>query len=59
MFVYGSLIGFIAVRIEWLKARARTKRWAEEVQLLEEEHRRVGVFLRHKAAWWEGLAKGH
>ncbi|TCD59912.1 hypothetical protein EIP91_011195 [Steccherinum ochraceum] len=46
-----------AVRIEWLKARARKKWWAEELQLLEEEHRGIGVFLQYKATWWEGLAK--
>ena len=28
-------------------------RWSEEVQLLQEEMRRVVVFLSHQATWWE------
>ncbi|KAJ6452843.1 hypothetical protein C8R45DRAFT_1112863 [Mycena sanguinolenta] len=35
-----------AVRIEWAKTRARSMRWREEVDLLEEEMRRVTAFLR-------------
>ncbi|KAK7039763.1 hypothetical protein R3P38DRAFT_2769907 [Favolaschia claudopus] len=37
-----------ALRIEWTKARARSRRWAEEVLLLNEEHR---------VLWWEARAK--
>ncbi|KAJ7729133.1 hypothetical protein B0H14DRAFT_3518394 [Mycena olivaceomarginata] len=32
-----------ALRIEWAKTRARAYRWTEEVDLVEEEMRRVGV----------------
>ncbi|KAJ6566718.1 hypothetical protein B0H19DRAFT_1025332 [Mycena capillaripes] len=41
-----------AVRIEWAKARARAMRWREEVDLLEEEMRRVLQFLRWRSQWW-------
>ncbi|KAJ7262384.1 hypothetical protein C8J57DRAFT_1183875 [Mycena rebaudengoi] len=41
-----------ALRIEWARARARSLRWSEEVQLLEEEMRRVLQFLRWHAGWW-------
>ncbi|KAK7022540.1 hypothetical protein R3P38DRAFT_3539761 [Favolaschia claudopus] len=41
-----------AVRIEWAKTRARAMRWAEEVDLLEEEIRRIDQFLRWRADWW-------
>ncbi|KAJ7688528.1 hypothetical protein B0H14DRAFT_3533268 [Mycena olivaceomarginata] len=42
-----------AVRIEWAKTRARAMRWAEEVDLLEEEMRRIVEFLRWRAGWWK------
>ncbi|KAJ7713623.1 hypothetical protein B0H16DRAFT_1341291, partial [Mycena metata] len=41
-----------AVRIEWVKARARALRWREEVDLLEEEMRRVNQYLDWRAGWW-------
>ncbi|KAK7013051.1 hypothetical protein R3P38DRAFT_2639870 [Favolaschia claudopus] len=41
-----------AVRIEWAKTRARAARWAEEVDLLEEELRRIDQFLEWRAEWW-------
>ncbi|KAJ6585954.1 hypothetical protein B0H19DRAFT_1250699 [Mycena capillaripes] len=41
-----------SLRIEWAKARARARRWTEEVDLLEEEMRRILVFLEWKAQWW-------
>ncbi|KAK7055702.1 CxC2 domain-containing protein [Favolaschia claudopus] len=44
-----------ALRIEWAKTRARAHRWTEEVDLLEEEMRRVLQFLEWKAAWWTAL----
>ncbi|KAK7044331.1 CxC2 domain-containing protein [Favolaschia claudopus] len=44
-----------ALRIEWAKTRARAWRWTEEVDLLEEEMRRVLEFLKWKAEWWMGL----
>lgn len=43
----------LALRIEWAKARARSMRWSEEVDLLEEEMRRVLQFLTWRAGWWD------
>ncbi|KAG1884343.1 hypothetical protein F4604DRAFT_1878735 [Suillus subluteus] len=45
------------LRVERCKARARSMRWAEEVELLDEEMRRVLQFLRRHAGWW--YEKGH
>ncbi|KAJ7120873.1 hypothetical protein C8R44DRAFT_623095 [Mycena epipterygia] len=53
-----------AVRVEWAKARARCLRWGEEVDLLEEEMRRVQRFLLWRSDWWleqvdqRGLTEG-
>ncbi|KAJ7150169.1 hypothetical protein C8R43DRAFT_1128212 [Mycena crocata] len=44
-----------ALRIEWAKTRARRLRWREEVDLLEEEMRRIQVFMTWWAGWWTGL----
>lgn len=52
------------VRVEWTTAFARLERWTEEVELLEEEMRRVVAFLEWKSVDWlkkvdirgEGLA---
>ncbi|KAJ7699783.1 hypothetical protein B0H14DRAFT_3100193 [Mycena olivaceomarginata] len=41
-----------ALRIEWAKTRARAWRWTEEVDLVEEEMRRVLAFLNWKANHW-------
>lgn len=43
------------MRVQWTTARARLERWAEEVELLQEEMRRVATFLEWKAETW--LAK--
>ncbi|KAJ7280892.1 hypothetical protein C8J57DRAFT_1057508 [Mycena rebaudengoi] len=40
------------LRIEWARARARSLRWSEEVQLLEEEMRRIQQFLLWHGNWW-------
>ncbi|KAG2750254.1 hypothetical protein P692DRAFT_20421062 [Suillus brevipes Sb2] len=45
-----------SLRIEW--CRAQSMRWAEEVELLHEEMRRVLQFLRWHAAWWHAVAIG-
>ncbi|KAJ7584153.1 hypothetical protein C8J56DRAFT_1054689 [Mycena floridula] len=45
-----------AMRIEWLKYRARAMRWEEEVDLILEEMRRVNVFLLWKASSWREKA---
>ncbi|KAJ7232598.1 hypothetical protein B0H12DRAFT_977597, partial [Mycena haematopus] len=42
-----------ALRIEWTKARARCKRWSEEVSLLEEEYHRILISFEHEASRWE------
>ncbi|KAJ7707008.1 hypothetical protein B0H14DRAFT_2207870, partial [Mycena olivaceomarginata] len=42
-----------AVRIRWAKTRARANHWAEEVDLLEEEMRRVDMFLQWRSGWWK------
>ncbi|KAG1836417.1 hypothetical protein F4604DRAFT_1886055 [Suillus subluteus] len=41
------------MRIEWCKARARAMRWAEEVELLKEEMRRILQFLEWDAQRWD------
>ncbi|KAG2089640.1 hypothetical protein BD769DRAFT_1632141 [Suillus cothurnatus] len=41
------------LRIEWCKARARSMRWAEEVELLQEEMCWVSCFLKWHATWWK------
>ncbi|KAJ7434289.1 hypothetical protein FB451DRAFT_1468738 [Mycena latifolia] len=46
------------LHVEWAKTRAKAHRWAEEVDLLEEEMRRTLVFLEWKAAWWRDLRAG-
>ncbi|KAJ7838570.1 hypothetical protein B0H13DRAFT_1911683 [Mycena leptocephala] len=46
-----------ALRIEWAKAWARSRRWKEEVMLLEEEARRLPVTLEHNAYVWEERGK--
>ncbi|KAJ7714022.1 hypothetical protein B0H16DRAFT_1742933 [Mycena metata] len=38
--------------IEWAKARARSMRWREEVDLLEEEMKRVRRFSVWREGWW-------
>lgn len=43
------------LRVEWTTSVARLERWAEEVELLQEEMRRVVMFLEWKSADW--LAK--
>ncbi|KAJ3552075.1 hypothetical protein NM688_g4347 [Phlebia brevispora] len=42
-----------AIRIEFLRARARAQRFVEEVNILVEEQRRVLVSLRANTAMWD------
>ncbi|KAJ7840811.1 hypothetical protein B0H14DRAFT_3457824 [Mycena olivaceomarginata] len=42
-----------ALCMEWCKAYARVRRWAEEVQLVKEEVRCIGVTLEYRAVEWE------
>jgi hypothetical protein len=44
-----------ALRVEWAKTRAKAWRWTEEVDLVEEEMRRVVAFLEWKAERWAVL----
>ncbi|KAJ7720502.1 hypothetical protein B0H14DRAFT_3098545 [Mycena olivaceomarginata] len=48
-----------ALRIKWAKTRARAWRWTEEVDLVEEEMRRVLEFHNWKAQWWMTLVSEH
>lgn len=45
-----------SLRIEWLKARARSMRWQEETKLLPEEMRRSLVSLQVEEDGWLGRA---
>ena len=45
------------LRIEWAKSLARAERWEEEFVLVQEEMRRVLVFLEKKAEWWVESSK--
>ncbi|KAF9505790.1 hypothetical protein BS47DRAFT_1306143 [Hydnum rufescens UP504] len=45
-----------ALRVEWMKLRARKERWQEEVLLLHEEMRQVLAFCEHREAWWIDLS---
>lgn len=49
---------YVALRSEWAKAWARTRRWAEEVVLIKEEIRRVLQYHEHRALWWEERRDG-
>jgi hypothetical protein len=42
----------IALRLLWLKAKARADRWEEEVALVSEEMRRVERYLESEKNWW-------
>ncbi|TFK61214.1 hypothetical protein BDN72DRAFT_778493, partial [Pluteus cervinus] len=44
------------LRVEWCKSRARSKRWKEEVLLLQEEMRRVLMFFESEAKVWRSRA---
>ncbi|KAJ7120481.1 hypothetical protein C8R43DRAFT_1136866 [Mycena crocata] len=46
-----------ALRIEWAKAFARSRRWTEEVLLLEEEWRRVFASFDYEAKKWDARAR--
>ncbi|KAE9384819.1 hypothetical protein BT96DRAFT_745598, partial [Gymnopus androsaceus JB14] len=42
------------VRVEWSKTHARSERWQEETDLLQEEMRRCIQSLRYNAKQWIG-----
>ncbi|KAF7349568.1 CxC2 domain-containing protein [Mycena sanguinolenta] len=45
-----------ALRVEWSKAFARTRRWEEEVRLLHKEYRRVCASFNHEERRWRARA---
>ncbi|KAJ7024475.1 hypothetical protein C8F04DRAFT_1192393 [Mycena alexandri] len=45
------------LRIEWAKAYARSRRWKEEVMLLEEEMRRVIVTFEYNTSSWDARSQ--
>ena len=47
------------LRVEWTTSFARLERWAEEVELLQEEMRRVVVFLEWKSQDWLARVEVH
>jgi hypothetical protein len=47
---------FIALRIEWCKSYARTRRWREEVRILGEEWRRMPISLAYIENQWKDRA---
>lgn len=52
-----ALTFMAGLRLEWIKAHARTSRWDEELQLLSEEIRRVGTYFDFKADEWEDRSR--
>ncbi|KAF9471713.1 hypothetical protein BDN70DRAFT_909315 [Pholiota conissans] len=44
-----------SLRIEWCKSRARRDRWVEEVELLQEECRRIHSFFDYRSNEWKHL----
>ncbi|KAG1726729.1 uncharacterized protein EDB91DRAFT_1061499 [Suillus paluster] len=47
------------MQIEWCKARAQAMRWAEDVELLKEEMRRVLQFFEWDAQRWDERSLGN
>jgi hypothetical protein len=47
----------IDLRIEFCKSKARADRWAEEVELLQEEMKRVKMFFETRASQWAAHSK--
>ncbi|KAJ7880130.1 hypothetical protein B0H13DRAFT_2542393 [Mycena leptocephala] len=48
----GDVVDNESLRVEWAKTRARAMRYGEEVDLGEEEMRRVPDFLDWRSEWW-------
>ncbi|KAH9829608.1 uncharacterized protein C8Q71DRAFT_863183 [Rhodofomes roseus] len=46
-----------AARVEWCRASARVARWGEEVEIVQEEMRRVQRFFKHWMEVWDVRAK--
>ncbi|KAJ2911563.1 hypothetical protein MD484_g8853, partial [Candolleomyces efflorescens] len=45
-----------SLHVEWVKSRARLRRWEEEFLLVQEEMRRTVAYLHWKADWWQTRA---
>ncbi|KAG6819407.1 hypothetical protein H0H93_012104, partial [Arthromyces matolae] len=45
-----------ALKVEWSRARARSMRWTEEVELLQEEMRRICQYLSWESDSWKTRA---
>ena len=45
-----------SIRVEWAKTRARSMRWSEEFDIVQEEMRRVLAWFEWRVSWWENLA---
>ena len=41
-----------SMRAEWAQTRARMCRWKEELQIIQEEMRRVLAFFEWRSSWW-------
>lgn len=53
VFLSSDLTVFVALRVEYLKARARATRWEEHKYMLLEEQRRVSMSLENTAVQWD------
>jgi hypothetical protein len=53
------LIVDIACRVEFAKAHARARRYAEEEELVLEEMRRTLQYFQWKADWWRSWGCSH
>jgi hypothetical protein len=47
------------MRVEWAKARARMIRWKEELQIVQQEMRRMLAYQVWRADWWRQQANRH
>ncbi|KAI0744413.1 hypothetical protein C8Q76DRAFT_606972, partial [Earliella scabrosa] len=45
------------LKVEWARSHARAERWSEEVELLNEEMRRVLAYFEWRAGWWRNQAE--
>ncbi len=58
VFQFSEQQPFIALRIEWCKARVRAQRWHEECLLLQEEMQRVIRSHDYDIALWRKRSEG-
>jgi hypothetical protein len=48
----------LVTRVNWLRAKARSKRWKEEVLILQHEMVWTQMWFEHQQKVWEGRMKG-